>query len=259
MLNKTTVANKLREGKYEDLIEMTIFTCNCKKIELPLRYYDPTIDGTLDEYCADWLLHEYIEDYAQIQIVDNKLVVIEEPDCKCEECKLGKTYVKDMPILSSFNGMEFNHGIIAYQRDNTDLLGAKQHLNKVLNDSSYATCCSTECIGNIGAILVGDVRVASNCDLGSGVDSNGRYYNTNSKDAEYLITTKEEMTYGVDGMNDEFITTNNNIRGIWYKEHASNVEKAFARDLAIYYDVKLIEVPMTEADIEDMKYMERYM
>lgn len=256
---KTTIANKLRQGGYDDLIEMTIYSCDHRHIETPLRYYDPTIDGTLDEYCEDWLLHSYIEDYAQIQIVNNKLVVIEEPDCKCEECKLGKVYVKDLPILTSFAGMEFNHGIIAYQRDNTDLLGAKQHLEKVLNDASYATCCSTECIGNIGAILVGDVRVASNCDLASGTDKNGRYYHANSKDAEYLITNKEQMTYGVDGMNDEFITTSNNIRGIWYKEHASNVEKMFAKELADYYDVQLIEVPMTEQDKEDMRYTNYYM
>ncbi len=256
---KITVADKLRKGGYDDLVEMTIYSCNHRNIETPLRYFDPTIDGSLDEYCADWCLHEYVEDYDQVQEINNKLVVIDEPDCVCEDCKLGKVYVKDLPILTSFAGMEFNHGIIAYQRDNSDLLGAKNHLEKVLSIPTYETCCSTECIGNIGAVLVGDVKVASNCDLTSGTDKHGRYYHANSKDAEYLINNKNQMTYGTDGMNDEFITVNNSIRAIWFKEHASNVEKAFAKELADFYQVELIEVPMTEQDKEDMRYMNYYM
>ncbi len=250
---KTTVANKLRQGGYDDLVEMTIYTCEHKHIDTPLRYFDPTIDGTLDEYCADWCLHEHIEDYGRIEIVNNKLVVIDLPECQCEACKLGKTYACDLPVLTSFNGMEFKHGILAYQRDETDFAAGKEHLHKVLTIPGYETCCSTECIGKIGVILTGDVKVASNCDLGSEVDSKGRYYHANSPDAQYIIHNRNEMTYGTDGLNDEFITVNNKLVAIWCKEHASNIEKAFARELAEHYNVELIEEPMTDADIYDQE------
>ena len=253
---KTTIAEMYLNGGYNTLIEMTIYACECKKIELPLDNYEPSIDGSLEEYCEDWLMHEYAEDYSRIEIINNNLVLIEEPDNKCEECTKGKTYMKDMPRPVGFEDVYKMHGILAYLRN--DYTQAKEHLYKVLNNPSYETCCSTEAIGNVGVVLDGTVILASNCDLCSKVDSNGRYYYAHSEEAQYIIHNADDMTFGTDGMNDELVTINNTLVAVWYKEHANNEEKEFAKELAEYYNVELIEEPSTEADLEDLRTMEYY-
>lgn len=252
---KTTIAEMYLNGGYDNLIEMTIYACECKKITLPLDDYVPSIDGDLDEYCEDWLIHQYAEDYSRIETIDNNLVLIEEPDNKCYDCANGKTYMKDMPRPVGFEDVYKMHGIIAYLRN--DYTQAKEHLNKVLTNNNYETCCSTEALGMVGVVLDGTVICASNCDLGSKVDSNGRYYYAHSDEAQYIINNADDMTFGTDGMNDEIVTIDNTLVAVWYKEHANNEEKELARELAEYYGVELIEEPMTEADKEDLENMEK--
>lgn len=251
---RITVADKLRKGGYDDLVEMTIYSCNHRKIETPLAYFDPTIDGTLDEYCQDWLIHEYIDEYDQIQEINNKLVVIHEPDEKCEGCAKGKVYCMDTKRPTGFESVVKNHGILAYQRDETDYSGAINHLEKVLTVKNYETCCSTMCLGPIGVVLDGEVVTASNEDLYSQVDSRGRYYY--ATEADEIIYNANELRYDTE-LNDEIVVINPTIRYIWIKEDASNEVRSLAIFLSQKYNVKIVEVPLTKADKEAL-YAEKY-
>ena len=252
---KTTIAEMYLNGGYNQIVEMTIFECECKKYNLPFEDYVASIDGDVYEYVEDWCMHVYLEDYSRYTVINNNLILIEEPNRKCYDCANGKTYMKDLPRPVGFEDVYKMHGIIAYLRN--DYTQAKEHLYKVLNNKEYETCCSTEAIGMVGVVLDGTVICASNCDLGSKVDSNGRYYYAHSDEAKYIINNADDMTFGTDGMNDELVTIDNTLVAVWYKEHASNSEKELARELAAYYNVELIEEPMTEADKEDLENMDK--
>jgi hypothetical protein len=249
---RNTIADMYLNGEYNAIIEMTIYSCDCKSYKLPLDNYLESVDGDIYEYCEDWFTHVYLDEYDRTEIVDNNLVLINEPVEKCDDCRFGKTYMKDMPRPIGFEDVYKMHGIMAYGRDNTDFFAAKEHLHKVLNNPGYETCCSTEAIGNVGVVLEGDVILASNCDLGSKVDEGGRYFYADTEDASYIIYNADDLTFGTNGMNDEIVTINNKIKSVWYKEHSNNKEKQFAKELAEYYNVPLIEEPSTDNDLFEL-------
>lgn len=246
---KKTIVNLFLEGQYKEIINMTLFECGCDKVELPLvDYYEP-IDGSIEEYLED-IYEDKTEDDYEIETTSTSLILITRTG-KCTDCALGKTYVKDMPRpTGDFDSIDKYHGILAYMR--SDMLAAKNHLHKVLTDSNYETCTSTEPLGNVGVILQGTVLCASNMDLCSKTDSNGRFIYMHEVE-QYIIYDAQDMSFGTDGMNDELITKDNTLVSVWYKEHATNEEKELAKELADYYNVPLVEEPTTD---EDRRLME---
>ena len=246
---KKTIVNLFLEGQFKEIVDMTLYECGCDKVELPLAdYYEP-IDGSIEEYLED-IYEDKTEDDYEIETTSTSLILITRTD-KCNDCKLGKTYVKDMPRpTGDFDSIDKYHGILAYMR--SDMLAAKNHLHKVLTDSNYETCTSTEPLGNVGVILQGTVLCASNMDLCSKTDSNGRFIYIHEVE-QYIIYDAQDMSFGTDGMNDELITKDNTLVSVWYKEHATNEEKELAKELADYYNVPLVEEPTTD---EDRRLME---
>ncbi len=246
------IADTIRTGEYKNVIEMTIWTCDHRHIELPLDDYVESIDGDLEEYCADWMKHEYIDEYDKTEVIDNNLVLLTLPDCECSNCRNGKMYVKDLPKpQGDFSTVTKKHGLIAYMR--SDMQQAKEHLAKLLSNKEYETCCSTMALGNVGVVLQGEVICVSNEDLYSQVDQSGRYVYMKEV-ADYLVYNIEDMEFPTD-LNDELITKDHTLVSIWYKEHSSNSEKEFARELAEFYNVPLYEEPMTQ---EDKRLLEQY-
>ena len=249
-MKKTTIYEMFIQGGYETIVEMTLFECGCDKVELPLDTYYEAIDGDLDEYLEDWLAYEYAEDYYQIETTDSSLILVNKVNRKCDECTLGKIYMKDMPRPVGFEDVMLFHGILAYERNIEDIEGAKEHLNKVLTIPTYETCCSTDPLGPVGVVLEGTVVLASNCDLGSMTDDKGRFYYANNDAAEYIIYDADYLTFGTDGFNDEIVTIENKIKAVWVKETANNDIKAFAEELAKEYGVELMIEPEIELDEE---------
>ena len=249
---KKTIVNLFLEGQFKEIVDMTLYECGCDKVELPLAdYYEP-IDGSIEEYLED-IYEDKTEDDYDIETTSTSLILITRTG-KCTDCALGKTYVKDRPRpTGDFDSIDKYHGILAYMR--SDMLAAKNHLHKVLTDSNYETCTSTEALGNVGAVLQGTVLCASNMDLYSKTDDNGRFIYMHEVE-EYIIYDAQDMSFGTDGFNDELITRDNTLVNIWYKEHATNEEKEFAKELADYYNVPLVEEPSTEEDIRLMELEE---
>ena len=249
---KTTVYEMFMQGGYETIVEMSMYSCGCDNIRLPLDNYYESIDGTVEKFLEDYLVYKYVEEYDIVETTEKSLILVIKLENKCTDCKYGKTYMKNMPRPVGFEDVMLFHGILAYQRESDDFEGARRHLEKVLTIPTYETCCSTEPIGNVGAVLEGTVILASNCDLGSKTDEKGRYFMKQYEEANYIIYDADYLTFGTDGMNDEIVTIENKIKAIWVKDNANNTEKAYAEELAAYYNVELIVEQPTESDIQDM-------
>lgn len=257
-MKKTTIYEMFMNGKYETLIEMVVYSCGCDEVRLPLDdYYEP-IDGDLEEYFEDYLVYKYAEDYDEIETTKSSLILVIRTEAKCRDCKQGKVYMSSLPKPVGFEDVMLFHGILAYQRQANDYEGAKQHLNKVLTIPTYETCCSTEALGQVGVVLEGTVVLASNCDLCSGTDEKGRFFYKNNVDMSHIIYDADYLTFGTDGMNDEIVTKENKIKAVWMKENANDEERALAEELAALYNVELMIEELTEADKNDLEWLERY-
>ena len=139
-----------------------------------------------------------------------------------------------------FEGMTLMHGICALSR--TDIVQGIKHAIKVLDDPTYETCCSTECIGPVGLALKGDVITASNKDLYTQVDpENGhRYYNAYPSNLRNIIYHAKDLAPNDSGINDEMVTINNTLEYIWINEaEATEEEREAALWLAEQLDVEV--------------------
>ena len=115
----------------------------------------------------------------------------------------------------------------------------------LMNHPEWQVCTSTKYLGMIGVCIEGDILIASNYDLLSGIDrenNNRRYFD--EKQMSYLVYDYADLELHEDDdeENNEIVLTNTKITGIWVTSDASNKMKAFAKDLSDKYNLPLIPV-----------------
>ncbi len=141
----------------------------------------------------------------------------------------------------SFKGVKLFHGFNAFFVNKS----YRTCFNTILKNPSIQLCTSTKYIGYIGVTIEGHILTASNIDLFSGIDTednNRRYFDEKSmsnlvydyKDLELQEDDNEE--------NNEIVTTNNKITGVWVTSDAPNKLKEFAVQLAKEYNLPLIQL-----------------
>ena len=168
-----------------------------------------------------------------------------------------------MPKTTGFETITKLHGVLAYGRvidNNFEEVanGVLSHVEKVLTNPNYETCCSTEALGKIGLVLDGEVITASISDLNTQVDSKGRYFYMENIKEDMLIYDAKDLVPDEFGINDEMVTINNKLKAVWVKVDADNNIRELAKTIAEKYNVEIIEVELTEADIEELNILAMY-
>ena len=150
----------------------------------------------------------------------------------CDEIKREVKGFENVVIYHGFNAFFKSRPIIDSFKD-------------ILAHPEYEICTSTKWLGLIGITVVGDILVASNYDLLSGIDrenNNRRYFE--EKQISYLVYDYADLELHEDDdeENNEIVLTNTKITGIWVTSDASNKHKEFAKKIAEKYNLPLIEV-----------------
>ena len=150
----------------------------------------------------------------------------------CDEIKREVKGFENVVLYHGFNAFFKSRPIIECFKD-------------ILAHPEYEICTSTKWLGLIGITVVGDILVASNYDLLSGIDrenNNRRYFE--EKQMKYLVYDYADLELHEDDdeENNEVVITNTKITGIWVTSDASNKHKEFAKKVAEKYNLPLIEV-----------------
>ena len=150
----------------------------------------------------------------------------------CDEIKREVKGFENVTLYHGFNAFFKSRPIIECFKD-------------ILAHPEYEICTSTKWLGLIGITVVGDILVASNYDLLSGIDrenNNRRYFD--EKQMSYLVYDYADLELHEDDNeeNNEIVLTNTKITGIWVTCDASNKHKEFAKKVAEKYNLPLIEV-----------------
>ena len=150
----------------------------------------------------------------------------------CDEIKREVKGFENVTLYHGFNAFFKSRPIIECFKD-------------ILAHPEYEICTSTKWLGLIGITVVGDILVASNYDLLSGIDrenNNRRYFD--EKQMSYLVYDYADLELHEDDdeENNEIVLTNTKITGIWVTCDASNKHKEFAKKLSEKYNLPLIEV-----------------
>ncbi len=141
----------------------------------------------------------------------------------------------------SFNGVKLFHGFNAFFVSKS----YRTCFNTILKQPNIQLCTSTKYIGYIGVTIEGHILTASNIDLFSGIDTednNRRYFD--EKNMKNLVYDYKDLELQEDDNeeNNEIITTNNKITGVWITSDAPNKLKEFAIELAKEHNLPLIQV-----------------
>ena len=150
----------------------------------------------------------------------------------CDEIKREVKGFENVTLYHGFNAFFKSRPIIECFKD-------------ILTHPEYEICTSTKWLGLIGITVVGDILVASNYDLLSGIDrenNNRRYFE--ERQISYLVYDYADLELHEDDdeENNEIVLTNTKITGIWVTCDASNKHKEFAKKVAEKYNLPLIEV-----------------
>ena len=150
----------------------------------------------------------------------------------CDEIKREVKGFENVTLYHGFNAFFKSRPIIECFKD-------------ILAHPEYEICTSTKWLGLIGITVVGDILVASNYDLLSGIDrenNNRRYFE--ERQISYLVYDYADLELHEDDdeENNEIVLTNTKITGIWVTSDASNKHKEFAKKVAEKYNLPLIEV-----------------
>ena len=135
-------------------------------------------------------------------------------------------FASDFETLDKFEGYNWNHGLLAF--NNGDPV---KNLASLLNHSEWEICCSfdEQYIGPVGISVTGEAKVVSNMDLFSEIEDEGRYFDTTSYRANYLINSPEEIDRSVCDHGEAIVTnievTKVWVKEYWYKENAHIVEE----------------------------------
>ena len=154
------------------------------------------------------------------------------PRIYCDEIKREVKGFENVVLYHGFNAFFKSRPIIECFKD-------------ILAHPEYEICTSTKWLGLIGITVVGDILVASNYDLLSGIDrenNNRRYFE--EKQIRYLVYDYADLELHEDDdeENNEIVITNTKITGIWVTSDASNKHKEFAKKVAEKYNLPLTEV-----------------
>jgi hypothetical protein len=96
-----------------------------------------------------------------------------------------------------------------------------------------------------GVIVKGRVLLAANEDLCSGIDENGRYFDTKQLDELVLNYNHLELWEDDVEENNEIIIDHVQVVGIWYCEDSNNNVKALCKRLAELYNLPLINAGLS--------------
>lgn len=135
-------------------------------------------------------------------------------------------FASDFETLDKFEGYNWNHGLLAF--NNGDPV---KNLASLLNHSEWEICCSFDgqYIGPVGISVIGETKIASNMDLFSEIEDEGRCFDTTSYRANYLINSPEEIDRSVchhgEGIVTNIEVTKVWVKEYWYKENAHIVEE----------------------------------
>ena len=124
-------------------------------------------------------------------------------------------FASDFETLDKFEGYNWNHGLLAF--NNGDPV---KNLASLLNHSEWEICCSFDgqYIGPVGISVTGETKIASNMDLFSEIEDEGRCFDTTSYRANYLINTPDDIDTTI-CHHGEGIVTNIEVTKVWVKEY----------------------------------------
>ena len=165
---------------------------------------------------------------------------------------MSKIYVKDYYEMNkeqfkNFEDKKYFHGFGAFFASKTPL---ERKFTRIIEDTpeEFQICVSTKGCGMSGVIVKGRVLLASNEDLCSGIDENGRYFDTKQLDELVLNYNDLELWEDDNFENNEIIIDHVQVVGIWYCEDANNNVKALCKHLAELYNLPLINAGLSIFD-----------
>ena len=234
----TTIGNlylELRETKgLINIYSVRKFKCGCTDtVDEYTRYMNDWQDDyeSFDDYILDFYHNIEQSFYTKIHVYGSILVLVRVSDNKCpncrEDCKRDKKYCDEQIRPTGFESVDLYHGINAYycSGETKDIV---DNFNGVYNHPEWQICCSTSTVGDIGVIIEGTVLMASRTDLNTHVSKDGRRYFrerpfSSRKLEEYIVRDAEELWEGNNlNINDEIVTTNNKIIGLWTADNATD-------------------------------------
>ena len=249
-----------KELNATNIINVRYFACGC--VIRQTSEYDIYINDWQDDYESfDAYLYDMFKNvqeglYSEINLEDNCLILTTRSIHSCPKCREDdKVFVDTLDKPTGFEDVTLMHGLNAYYSDGSYQF-ILESFDGLMAHPEWQICCSTEAIGDIGLLIKGDVLAAAYLDLNtekmnSGKNKGRRYYIDNSRkeNTNCLVKSYEElMKYrkAIKHINDEIITTNNQIVGIWRTKNMSEVGLEALEILQIYYpDMPIIEVEET--------------
>ena len=162
---------------------------------------------------------------------------------------MSKIYVKDYyqmnkGLFENFEDRKWYHGFGAFFASKTPL---ERKFTRLIEDTNeeIEICTSTKGCGMCGVIVKGRVLLASSEDLCSGIDKNGRYFDTKQIDELVLNYNNLELWEDDEEENNEVIIDHVQVVGIWYCEDSNNKTKALCKRLSEQYGLPLINMGMS--------------
>ena len=162
---------------------------------------------------------------------------------------MSKIYAKDYYEMNkeqfkNFENKKFFHGFGAFFSSKTSFEGK---FTRIIENTpeEFEICTSTKGCGMCGVLVQGRVLLASNEDLCSGIDANGRYFDT--KQLDELVLDYNDLELWEDDVeeNNEIIMDHVQVVGIWYCEDSNNNTKALCKRIAELYNLPLINIGMS--------------
>lgn len=143
--------------------------------------------------------------------------------------------------VKGFDKVQLYHGFNAFFTSKP----YKTCFNTLKKHPEYQICTSTKYIGMMGVTIEGDILVASNIDLFSGIDkedNNRRYFD--EKQLKNLVYDYADLELHEDDPeeNNEIVIHNTNITGVWVTSDAPEKLRQLAIDTAKENNLPLIEV-----------------
>ena len=162
---------------------------------------------------------------------------------------MSKIYVKDYyqmkkGLFENFEDRKFYHGFGAFFASKTPL---ERKFTRLIEDTNeeFEICTSTKGCGMCGVIVKGRVLLAASEDLCSGIDKNGRYFDTKQMDELVLNYNNLELWEDDCDENNEIIMDHIQVVGIWYCEDSNNNTKALCKRLSEQYGLPLINMGLS--------------
>lgn len=162
---------------------------------------------------------------------------------------MSKIYVKDYyqmnkGLFEGFADRKWYHGFGAFFASKTPL---ERKFTRLIEDTNeeFEICTSSKGCGMCGVIVKGRVLLAASEDLCSGIDKNGRYFDTKQIDELVLNYNDLELWEDDEEENNEVIIDHVQVVGIWYCEDSNNNTKALCKHLSEQYGLPLINIGMS--------------